>query len=89
MNKKEWWHPQPVNVEWFARLRHDYPHDASMSDDELVQKYNNGWDAFVVTWDNLKDAREEYAALATDWLRMRGAYKSARATIVARKKGGR
>ena len=65
-----WWWPQPVNAEWIASIRADYPERTEHIDDEdVVERYGSGF-PYVDTWDHLGDAREGYARLADAFLRL-------------------
>lgn len=67
-NKKPWWWPQPVNDEWRARIRADYPEETDgWDDDTLDDHYSDGW-KYTDTWDHLGDARDEYEGLADAFL---------------------
>jgi hypothetical protein len=68
--KKPFWWPEPVNDEWRARIRADYPEETQdMDDDDIDDKYTEGW-RYADTWDHLGDAREEYQHLADAFLKL-------------------
>lgn len=64
--EREWWHPVLADHAYFERLRSDYPEAASLSDAELIEEYADG-NKYVVLWDDLGDAYEEYEKLVDSW----------------------
>jgi hypothetical protein len=64
-----WWWPQEINADYLDRLREDYPEKTSgWSDDTVIEYFGGGWDQFADTWDNLRDARDQYEKLARAFL---------------------
>jgi hypothetical protein len=69
MADRPYWWPQPINDEWRASCRADYPEYAEWSDDELDEYFGDGW-KYADTWDHLGDARSEYEQLADAFLKL-------------------
>lgn len=67
---KPWWFPVVCDESYFARLRADYPENASLSDEDL-HEYYNGCQKYQNTWDNIGDAYDQFEKLADDWIKMR------------------
>jgi hypothetical protein len=70
MSEKPFWWPVRMDKEYLDRLRVDYPENASMSDEDLIDYYGEGWVNFSDTWDHLGDARAEYEKLAEAFLQL-------------------
>ena len=68
--KTPWWFPVACDESYFARLREDYPEDASMSDEELHEHYNEG-QKYQNLWDHTGDAYDQFEKLADDWINLR------------------
>lgn len=66
--RKPWWWPVPIDEEWFAILREDFPNEVGEDDKVLIDEYNDGWTEFSDTWDHLGDTRKQYAMLARAFL---------------------
>ena len=62
-----WWWPVRADKNWMQRIRDDYPEATGLDDDEIAEKYADGW-PFADTWDHLGDAREEYQPVAEELL---------------------
>lgn len=70
MSKKApWWHPVLTDEDYCARLREDYPEDAHMSDEDLVEEYNDGL-KYDCLWDHIGDAYEQFEPMADAFLMM-------------------
>ena len=67
---KPWWFPVVCDGAYFERLRKDYPENASMSDEELHEHYNNG-QKYENLWDHTGDAYDQFEKLADDWIKLR------------------
>jgi len=67
---QEWWYPKIVDTEYCQLTRDKYPQDAYLSDDEIIEEYFNGR-KYAVTWDNMKDANDQFEALADAYLKLK------------------
>jgi hypothetical protein len=67
MSEKPWWFPVRCDADFCARLRKDYPENAHMSDEDLINYYNDGR-KFQCLWDHIGDAYEEWEPLAEAYL---------------------
>lgn len=71
-NEKPWWWPTTIDDAHIARLREDYPEKADLSDDELLEYFDEGKEPgqFSTTWDHTGDAYAEYEKLARAFLKL-------------------
>ena len=70
MNKnKPYWYPTLAGPEYYRELRKDYPEHAKMSDEQLLEYYNQGR-RYVITWDHVNDAYDDYQRLADEFLEL-------------------
>ncbi len=65
--KPPFWFPKLADSGYIERLRKDYPEHAQLTDGELLEYFNRGL-KYVITWDHVGDAYENYAPLADDYL---------------------
>ena len=79
---REWWRPALCDASYFARLRADYPEDASMSDEELHEKYNEGR-KYQCLWDHVGEAYGDWEQLADAFLDARAEVASLRTKLDA------
>lgn len=64
----QWWEPKLFTAQEAERIRQYY--DASGTDEEINDKYNNGR-KYLVTWDHIGDAYEQFEHLADAYHRLR------------------
>jgi hypothetical protein len=64
---KPWWYPVRCDAQYCEDLRKDYPENASMTDRELIEHYNDGR-AFVCVWGTVGEAYGEWERLAEAYL---------------------
>jgi hypothetical protein len=69
MSDKPYWFPVVCDKAYFKQLREDYPDNASMSDEDLHNHYNEDR-KYVVTWDHVGDAYQKYEPLADAFLEL-------------------
>lgn len=68
--EKEWWFPERADTkEYCQRLREDYPEEAHMDDETLMEHFNESR-RYSVTWDHIGDAYAEYEKLADAFLEL-------------------
>ena len=69
---KPWWWPTVIDNAHLARLREEYPEKADLSDDELLEYFDEGKELgqFSTTWDHTGDAYAEYENLARAFLKL-------------------
>jgi hypothetical protein len=65
-----WWWPTVIDNAHLARLREDYPEKADLSDEALLEYFDEGKEigGFSTTWDHVGDAYEHRIASAVFWL---------------------
>lgn len=66
-DKKPWWWPVKVGPELAARLRADYPEDAHLDDEAILEEYEY-YGKFATNWDGTGDAQEQFDPLADAFL---------------------
>ena len=66
--ESEWWFPRKADAAWVAEIRDEDPDEtAGMDDEDVIDKYAYGR-RYVVTWDHLGDAYDQYEALVDEYI---------------------
>ena len=65
--EREWWFPALTDDKWLERIRADYPEDYDLSDEDLRDKYADGY-KYQTLWDHVGDARDDHEKLADAYL---------------------
>lgn len=72
MSEPEWWEPELADEKYVARLREDYPEKCDdMSDEWVMEHFNETGGKYVVTWDHVGDAYAQFEKLADAYLALR------------------
>lgn len=70
-DEKPWWWPVPIDDEWRARIRADYPEETEgMSDESIDDLYAAPYAKYEYLWDHIGDAMEEHQRLADAFLKL-------------------
>lgn len=68
----KWWEPELADDDYVARLRADYPEKCDgMSDEWVRDHFNPTGGKYIVTWDHVGDAYQQFEALADAYLALR------------------
>ena len=72
MSEREWWEPVPVDAAYIAELRENYPDKCDgMSDEWVVDHFNEAGGKYAVTWDHLGDAYAQFEELADAYYKLK------------------
>jgi len=80
-DKRPHWYPVLCDEQYYAQLRKDYPDTAGLLDADLLEYYNNGR-AYSTFWDHVGDAYQDYAPLATAFLKAESRVKALEDAII-------
>lgn len=74
--EQEWWFPVLTEEKWLARIRKDYPEDASRSDEVLREDYADGG-KYQTLWDHTGEAYAQWEKIADAHLALIAAHREA------------
>jgi hypothetical protein len=69
MQEKQWWEPELADADYVKQLRDEYAEKCEgMSDEWVLEHFNEVGGKYVVTWDHVGDAYPQFEKLADAYL---------------------